>query len=140
MAHPFFPDNIDEAIKRVNNGTSTPIDHNYLEKEMDLGKYIRTKLHKLVGETIMYICEVSKDGKCLEVINNLEKILAVELLHSAQALEFRRPNKFSSAIEKTLTLVRKNVKKLKQDRILSNDIETITLLIEDKAFNVYPEL
>ena len=68
MAHPFFPDNIDEAIKRVNNGTSTPIDHNYLEKEMDLGKYIRTKLHKLVGETIMYICEVSKDGKCLEVI------------------------------------------------------------------------
>ena len=50
------------------------------------------------------------------------------------------PNKFSSAIEKTLTLVRKNVKKLKQDRILSNDIETITLLIEDKAFNVYPEL
>lgn len=78
--------------------------------------------------------------KCLEVINNLEKILAVELLHSAQALEFRRPNKFSSAIEKTLTLVRKNVKKLKQDRILSNDIETITLLIEDKAFNVYPEL
>ena len=78
--------------------------------------------------------------KCLEVINNLEKILAVELLHSAQALEFRRPNKFSSAIEKTLTLVRKNVKKLEQDRILSNDIETITLLIEDKAFNVYPEL
>lgn len=78
--------------------------------------------------------------KCLEVINNLEKILAIELLHSAQALEFRRPNKFSLAIEKTLTLVRKNVKILKQDRVLSDDINTITILIEDQAFNVYPEL
>jgi histidine ammonia-lyase len=70
----------------------------------------------------------------------LEKILAIELLHSAQALEFRRPNKFSSAIEKTLTLVRENVKKLEQDRILSTDIEIITGLIENQAFNVYPEL
>ena len=78
--------------------------------------------------------------KCLEVIDNLEKILAIELLHSAQALEFRRPNKFSSAIEKTLTLVRENVKKLEQDRILSTDIEIITGLIENQAFNVYPEL
>ena len=78
--------------------------------------------------------------KCLEVIDNLEKILAIELLHSAQALEFRRPNKFSSAIEKTLTLVRENVKKLEQDRILSTDIEIITELIENQAFNVYPEL
>ena len=59
---------------------------------------------------------------------------------AAQALEFRRPNKFSSAIEKTLTLVRENVKKLEQDRILSTDIEIITGLIENQAFNVYPEL
>jgi len=78
--------------------------------------------------------------KCLEVIANLEKILAIELLHSAQALEFRRPNKFSSPIEKTLSFIRKNVKKLNQDRVLNTDIDLMIDLIEKQVFNVYPEL
>ena len=78
--------------------------------------------------------------KCLEVIDNLEKIIAIELLHSAQALEFRRPNTFSSAIEKTLIIIRKNVKKLENDRVLSTDIEMVTKLIENQSLNVYPEL
>ena len=78
--------------------------------------------------------------KCLEVIDNLEKIIAIELLHSAQALEFRRPNTFSSAIEKTLIIIRKNVKKLENDRVLSTDIEMVTNLIENQSLNVYPEL
>tara|TARA_B110000444_G_scaffold250220_1_gene276300 strand:- start:16383 stop:17882 length:1500 start_codon:yes stop_codon:yes gene_type:complete len=78
--------------------------------------------------------------KCLEVIDNLEKIIAIELLHSAQSLEFRRPNTFSSAIEKTLLIIRKNVKKLENDRVLSTDIEIVTKLIENQSLNVYPEL
>jgi len=78
--------------------------------------------------------------KCLEVIDNLEKIIAIELLHSSQALEFRRPNTFSSAIEKTLLIIRKNVKKLENDRVLSTDIEIVTKLIENQSLNVYPEL
>jgi len=78
--------------------------------------------------------------KCLEVVANLEKILAIELLHSAQALDFRRPNKFSSPIEKTLSLIRKNVKKLTQDRILNTDIDIMIGLIEKQVFNVYSEL
>ena len=58
---------------------------------------------------------------CLEVINNLEKILAIELLHAAQSLEFRRPNKFSLPIEKTLSKIRKNVKKFKWHFRRKND-------------------
>jgi len=70
VKNPFFPDSIDEAIKRVNNGTSTSIDHNYLEKEMCLDKYIRTKLHKLVGETIVYVCEFDKNKKFVREIKH----------------------------------------------------------------------
>ncbi len=77
---------------------------------------------------------------CLEVINNLEKILAIELLHAAQSLEFRRPNKFSLPIEKTLSKIRKNVKKLEGDRVLNIDIEVMINLIEKQDLNVFPEL
>jgi len=77
---------------------------------------------------------------CLEVINNLEKILAIELLHAAQSLEFRRPNKFSLPIEKTLSKIRKNVKKLEGDRVLNIDIEVMINLIENQDLNVFPEL
>ena len=77
---------------------------------------------------------------CLEVINNLEKILAIELLHAAQSLEFRRPNKFSLPIEKTLSKIRKNVKKLEEDRVLNIDIEVMINLIQNQDLNVFPEL
>ena len=77
---------------------------------------------------------------CLEVINNLEKILAIELLHAAQSLEFRRPNKFSIPIEKTLSKIRKNVKKLEGDRVLNIDIEVMINLIQNQDLNVFPEL
>ena len=78
--------------------------------------------------------------QCLEVINNLEKILAIELLHAAQSLEFRRPNKFSLPIENTLSKIRKNVKKLEGDRVLNIDIEVMINLIEKQDLNVFPEL
>jgi hypothetical protein len=57
----FYPENSDEAIRRVNNGTSTSDDHNYLEREWELQKYVRSKIHKLLGETIVYISEFDKD-------------------------------------------------------------------------------
>ena len=37
--------------------------------------------------------------KCRRIINNLESVLAIELLNAAQALEFRRPLKSSQAVE-----------------------------------------
>ena len=38
--------------------------------------------------------------KCFRVMENVEKILAIELMNAAQALEFRRPLKSSEVIEK----------------------------------------
>jgi histidine ammonia-lyase len=77
---------------------------------------------------------------CLKVINNLEKIIAIELLLASQALEYRRPNRFSTPIEKTFSRIRKNIKKLEDDRILNTDIDHMISLIENHDLNVYPEL
>lgn len=61
--------------------------------------------------------------KCFQVVNNLEKILAVELLTAAQALEFRRPLKSSPTIEKVVREYRKKISFIDRDRLLHNDIE-----------------
>jgi len=70
--------------------------------------------------------------KLLQVINNIEKIIALELLNASQALEFRRPNSFSPIIESSLSLIRKHVKKLDSDRLLNYDIEKIIELVKNK--------
>ncbi len=61
--------------------------------------------------------------KCFTVLNNLEKILAIELICSAQALDLRKPLKSSPEIEKFVKEFRKVVKPLKEDRLLHDDLE-----------------
>ena len=61
--------------------------------------------------------------KCLKVLENVERILAIELLTAAQALEFRRPKKTSPTLEKTVAALRENVSFNQQDRYLRKDIE-----------------
>ncbi|MEP7317382.1 MAG: histidine ammonia-lyase [Panacibacter sp.] len=60
--------------------------------------------------------------KCLRVINNVEKVLAIELLSAAQALDFRRPLKSSAVIEKVVTAFRKEVSFNEEDRVLHDDM------------------
>jgi len=60
--------------------------------------------------------------KCLRVINNVEKVLAIELLTAAQALEFRRPLQTSPVLEKIITDFRKEISFNNADRILHNDM------------------
>ena len=60
--------------------------------------------------------------KCLRVINNAEKVLAIELLSAAQALDFRRPMKSSLVIEELVSAFRKEVSFNEQDRVLHDDM------------------
>jgi histidine ammonia-lyase len=60
--------------------------------------------------------------KCKRVIDNVEKVLAIELLTAIQALEFRRPLKSSAAIEEIITAFRKEVSFNDADRIMQEDI------------------
>ncbi len=60
--------------------------------------------------------------KCLKVLENIEKILAIELLNATQALEFRRPLRSSTSIENLLLAYRKTVSFNSTDRYLHEDI------------------
>ncbi|MFM2286768.1 MAG: hypothetical protein RLZZ543_2265 [Bacteroidota bacterium] len=61
--------------------------------------------------------------KAWRVLENLEKILGIELLNAAQAIEFRRPLKSSPALEELLSAYRKEVPFVAEDRYLHLDME-----------------
>jgi histidine ammonia-lyase len=60
--------------------------------------------------------------KCKRVVDNVEKVLAIELLTAVQALEFRRPLQSSPAIERVVAAFRKEVSFNTADRILHIDM------------------
>ena len=60
--------------------------------------------------------------KCLKVVENVERILAIELLNSAQALEFRRPLKSSKTIENLHSSFRKKVNFIEHDKIMYKEL------------------
>ena len=67
--------------------------------------------------------------KCYRVINNVEKILAIELFNAAQALEFRRPLKSSPVLEKFVAEYRKHVNFIDVDEVMYSKInETVKFL------------
>lgn len=56
--------------------------------------------------------------KTYRIITNLEVILGIELMNAAQAIEFRRPARTSSKLEKLLLNYRGKVPFIKQDQVL----------------------
>lgn len=60
--------------------------------------------------------------KCKRVIDNVEKILAIELFTAVQALEFRRPMQTSPQLEEIVSAFRKQVSFNEADRILHHDM------------------
>ena len=74
--------------------------------------------------------------KLNQVLGNLDKIFAIELMYAAQAIEFRRPNKCSDIIEENFALIRSKVAKLEEDRLLKPDIDAMVELVKSQAFKV----
>jgi len=72
--------------------------------------------------------------KVNRVLDNLEYILAIELLSACQAIEFRRPLKSSAILEFAHDYVRRFVGFAEEDRIFSDDIISITNIIKDFSF------
>ncbi|MCL1821587.1 MAG: histidine ammonia-lyase [Prolixibacteraceae bacterium] len=56
--------------------------------------------------------------KALKVVNNVERILAIELYNAAQALDFRRPEKTSPYLEDFVAQYRKRVDFVKEDTLM----------------------
>jgi histidine ammonia-lyase len=60
--------------------------------------------------------------KCLRVVNNVEKVLAIELMTAAQAMEFRKPSKTSPILEKIISDFRAEISFCHEDRIFHDDM------------------
>ena len=79
--------------------------------------------------------------KALRIMDNLERILAIELMNASQAIAYRRPLQSSDFIELFLSAYREEVPLVAEDRILHYDIEkTVTFLnsfqIEDDLLTI----
>lgn len=67
--------------------------------------------------------------KCLRVVENVERILAIELITATQALDLRKPLKSSPQIEALSNDFRKVVSFNDADRLLANDIKSAVQFI-----------
>ncbi|MGV3540093.1 MAG: histidine ammonia-lyase [Rufibacter sp.] len=72
--------------------------------------------------------------KGYQVVLNVERILAIELMTAVQALEFRRPLRTSPALEKLVAAYRTQVPTLTQDRVLQPDIDKSITFIQQFPF------
>jgi len=68
--------------------------------------------------------------KALQIIENVEKILAIELLCACQAFDFRRPLKSSKILEDCHEFVRKKIPHITEDTVLSEFIELAIEIIQ----------
>ncbi|NWZ44474.1 HUTH lyase, partial [Brachypodius atriceps] len=72
--------------------------------------------------------------KALRVIEHVEQVLAIELLAACQGIEFLRPLRTTTPLEKVYDLVRSVVRPWMKDRFMAPDIEAAhRLLVEQKA-------
>lgn len=69
--------------------------------------------------------------KCLHVIENVERILAIELLTAVQALEYKRPLISSPTVEKLVKAFRQEVSFNSNDRLLHTDLQQAIVFINN---------
>ena len=75
--------------------------------------------------------------RLLEMVANLERILAIEALCGAQGVELRRiPT--SPPLQKAIATIRNASPSLAEDRFVANDIDAVTELLRDGALNGEP--
>jgi len=72
--------------------------------------------------------------KCYKVVENLQRLLAIELLNASQAMEFRRPLTSSPNIEKVLADYRKSVAFIDADKIMFTEIQKSVQYLKQTKF------
>ncbi len=79
--------------------------------------------------------------KVLTIIENVEKILAIELLTAAQAFEFRKPLKSGILLDQVHQFLRTKVSFASEDRVFADDIDTaINIIQSGEIINVIEAL
>jgi histidine ammonia-lyase len=67
--------------------------------------------------------------KLRQIVEHVERVLGIELMCAAQALEFRRPLKSSLRVEQAYEAIRRVVPRLERDRVLAPDIDAMASAI-----------
>jgi histidine ammonia-lyase len=73
--------------------------------------------------------------KLRQIVEHLERIVAIELMCAAQGLEFRRPLRSSRSIERVHAAVRAVVPRLEKDRVLAPDIDQLSAAVRTGKFD-----
>ncbi|QAA81508.1 histidine ammonia-lyase [Aequorivita sp. H23M31] len=76
--------------------------------------------------------------KCLKVVDNIETVLAIELMNASQALRFREPTKTSPFLETFLKPYRSIVPFIEEDRVMADDIHASIAFLS--SLDVDPEI
>jgi histidine ammonia-lyase len=71
--------------------------------------------------------------KCYQVFQNVEKVIAIEILTACQGIEFLKPLKCGKGTSKAYKFVRKSVKPLNNDRVLHHDVERVHKMMKDRS-------
>jgi histidine ammonia-lyase len=74
---------------------------------------------------------VTSGLKAVEVLRNVQTVLAIELLCGAAGLEYRRPLRSSGPLEAVHAVIRSEVPPLESDRVLYPDIERVMAMVTD---------
>lgn len=77
--------------------------------------------------------------KLRQIVEDAERIVAIELMCAAQGLEFRRPLKSGWAIERAHAAVRAVIPRLDRDRILAPDIDALASSVRTGTFDAWCE-
>ena len=70
--------------------------------------------------------------KATEILRNVEYIVSIELLCAVQSADFRGPDKLGNGTRAAYSLIRERVPMLREDRVLTNDIENIVELTRSR--------
>lgn len=73
--------------------------------------------------------------KTVKVCENVERILAIELLNAAQAIDLQRPGKTSPYLEEFLKEFRTIVPFNQEDRVMYKDIDAATAFLQEGEFH-----
>jgi histidine ammonia-lyase len=77
--------------------------------------------------------------KAYRVLENLERVLAIELFNAAQALEFRRPVRTSPYLEDFVEKYRRKVRFIENDQVMYNDINASVEFLKNIHFELPDE-
>lgn len=77
--------------------------------------------------------------KLQQIVENAERMLAIELLCAAQGIDYRHPLKPARRVGEAHAVVRTLVRLLHEDRVLAPDIESLSKAIRDGQFDEWRE-